>query len=275
MWIPIVLQVIAGQADGLQRIAVHPISPDQRNLAVQAATDNFVVTSYASGPDAKPLATRCELWREELQRKWLGQLKAENWNPKCEVVLHTSRDSYAGAVGPGAGRTSGSSLIRFDRGDVAMRRIDLLVDSRGNLPALRHELTHVVLSDRFGGREPPRWADEGIATLADSPRKRALHRRDCWRSLQDNTAFRLVELLRVNRLYSVEQQAAFYGQSLTLVSFLVQKKTSAEFVRFVELAMDEGYDYALAECYKIQDLNKLEKLWREHAISQLASGAKY
>ena len=43
---------------------------------------------------------------------------------------------------------------------------------RGDKPAeikrvLGHELTHVILADRFPTKQIPRWADEGIAVLSE------------------------------------------------------------------------------------------------------------
>ena len=39
-------------------------------------------------------------------------------------------------------------------------------------------MTHVVLADLLNGRQPPRWADEGMAILADTRDKQLLHERD-------------------------------------------------------------------------------------------------
>ena len=71
--------------------------------------------------------------------------------------------------------------------------------------ALSHELTHVVLADRFAGRQPPRWFDEGIATLADSTEKRALHHRDCCAAVRSGTFLRLVDVFRFDGFSTTEQ----------------------------------------------------------------------
>ena len=156
-----------------------------------ASSSNFIIRSHPGGPPASELLKTCQQLREQLQATWLGDISSAQWRPRCEVVVHGSRASYQQAVGRSAGQSYGSSLIKFESRQVVTRRIDLLPGADGRVSALAHELTHVVLADRFRGRQPPRWVDEGIATLADAPEKRRLHRRDCQYALHSGTAFPL------------------------------------------------------------------------------------
>ena len=184
---------------------------------------SFVVYSYRGGPAAEDMLQQCQSLREQLQTKWLGKMPCEPWQPNCEVVLHASRGSYVQAVGRGGTQTFGSSLIRSDGEKITHRRIDLLVNPQGQFTALSHELTHVVLADRFGAKPVPLWADEGIATLADSATKKSLHQRDCLAALRDGTNLRLVDLLHMEQFTSPHHVPAFYGQSLSLVHFLLDQ----------------------------------------------------
>ena len=226
-----------------------------------AITPSFIVRSYRDGPDADGVARMCDGLRRQLQTKWMGRASSAGWQPRCEVVLHATRSSYQSAVGRGAVRSRGSSLIQSDRGKVVSRRIDLLVSQRGLVTALPHELTHVVLADRFRGRRPPLWVDEGIATLADSEKKQALHDRDCHEALASGTLSHAIDIMTRDRLVSPRQVAPFYGQSLSLVRFLVQREGAAHFVSFVELALDKGYDRALAARYDIRGVAHLQRMW--------------
>lgn len=61
----------------------------------------------------------------------------------------------------------GSSWLDFVDKEVSKRRVDLLPDSTKALTALGHEMTHIVIADFFEGEQLPRWADEGMAILAD------------------------------------------------------------------------------------------------------------
>jgi hypothetical protein len=113
------------------------------------------------------------------------------------------------------------------------------------------------------GRQPPRWADEGIALLSDREEKQALHLRDCQHALRGGTALRLAEVARLERFTSDDEVAAFYGQSLSLVRYLVRQGSPGQFVDFVRAAMNQGYDKALRQNYQIDSLVQLERQWRQ------------
>ncbi len=232
--------------------------------ALFAESDNFRIHSYRNGPHAAELATRVEKMRSELQSVWLTGGADTQWQPRCEIVLHPTRAKYQQAVGGGA-QTSGSSFIRYHRGRMQTRRIDLLVFADGTMSALPHELTHVVLADRFKGRQPPRWVDEGVATLADSHEKRRLHHRDCQSALSSGKALRMMEILNLDQFTSAEQVPAFYGQSLVLVRFLASRDDLDTIIDFAETAMDDGYNRALQTHYGIESVATLERQWRTYA----------
>lgn len=236
--------------------------------ALAGKSENFDVRSFRSGPSAADVLNKCDALRAQCRRLWLASEKETTWRPRCTVVLHASRASYLQAVGRGGAQTSGSSLVRFDGDRVATRKVDVLVDGKGEVSALAHELTHVVLADRFGTRRPPRWLDEGIATLADTAAKQSLHERDCRRAIDGGSALRLVDLLPLEEFTSAAQVPAFYGQSLSLVRFLAERGEPAKIVDFAEAAMVEGYDRALKEYYGIDDVAALESRWREYAASR-------
>lgn len=236
----------------------------ETSSSLVAETANFRIHSYRNGPSAAELAERAEGMRTELQTVWLDGEADTAWRPRCEIVLHPTRAKYQQAVGGGA-QTWGSSFIRYQRGQMETRRIDLLVRANGTMSALPHELTHVVLADRFEGRQPPRWVDEGVATLADSHEKRKLHHRDCQHALHSGTALRVMELLSLERFTSAEQVPAFYGQSLVLVRFLASRDDLDTIIDFAETAMDDGYDRALQTHYGIDSVAALERQWHAYA----------
>lgn len=233
---------------------------------------SFAVYSYRGGPTNDSMLQRCEALRQQIQKTWLGTEICESWQPACEIVLHPSRSSYIRAIGNSGIRSFGSSLIRSDGTQVIKRRIDLLANG-GQFTALTHELTHVILADRFPAGHPPFWANEGIATLADSETKRSLHQQDCTTALRYGSSFRLIDLLRLDRFNSPHQAPAFYGQSLALVQFLVERDQPAKFVPFLELAREEGYDHALREVYDIDGVAHLETLWRDFVFSGYKSNS--
>lgn len=229
---------------------------------------SIVVRSYPGGPIASEVLREAATLRRDATERWCSGLSVEPWRPRCEIVLHATRSRYLRSVGSAGGQTTGSSLIDSSDGAILRRRVDLLVDGEGRCPALKHELTHVVLADWFRGSQPPPWADEGIATLADGAEKQALHRRDCRQALADGSAMHMVELVQLEQLSSREQAAAFYGQSLSLVAFLAERAEPNRLLPFVDLAESSGYDHALREVYAINGMGDLQGQWVRHELAK-------
>jgi hypothetical protein len=191
------------------------------------------------------------------------------------VVWHTNPESYLQAVGRGGAMTSGSSRVSFEGTHVSMRRIDVRGD-RGDRAwsALAHELTHVVLADRFGVGAVPRWADEGSAVLADSAAKQLRHHRDLIEAVESNRSLPFGEMAAVASSPSESQVATFYGQAASMVRFLAEQKPPRDFVRFIETANRAGYDQAAHEVYGYATVRELEAAWRTSIARQSATLAK-
>jgi hypothetical protein len=235
--------------------------------ALEAATDRFVVRSFSRRVDATALLEHAAMLHATLAERWLPQDKRPSWTPPCEIVVHADRTSYLRSVGTGGLATLGSTLVRFNGGKVVVRRIDLLADQASRpFETLGHELVHVLFAERFPQAPPPRWAEEGAALLADTVSKRSAHRRDFALSLRNGSAFRVHDLVRMNDYPPPTRVAAFYGQSLVLVDFLMRLGEPADFVHFVDRSMAIGHDAALREVYGIANAAHLEELWRERAI---------
>lgn len=227
-------------------------------------TSNFRVHASCSSSSvrlAQQVAGELEAARTELREKWLDGAADVAWSPRCEVVLHASMRSYVAHVGPGSERTRGSTLIRLGASGVALRRIDLFADPNRGLPeTLSHELTHVVLAERFHRRRLPRWADEGIAIVADTPSKQTRYLKDAQDLRRGET---LEDLLTRTNYPSPDRMSAFYGRSLSLVNYLLEIGSPAQLMSFVERAMDDGYDAALDAAYGIGGLAELESMWSQ------------
>jgi hypothetical protein len=209
--------------------------------------------------------------RTNLQQQWLATQPHLRWTPMCQVVLHATRASYLGSVGAEAANTTGCTSIKVDQGFVTLRRVDVCAENvERALSALSHELTHIVLTDRFKDRPLPRWADEGIATLADRIEKQDGHHRDLVQSQMRGGSFRIGELMATEDYPEPQRMAAFYGQSTSLVRFFVYRKSPAAFIRFVEMARTSGYDTALREIYEINGVAELDNLWSQYASTEAA-----
>ena len=227
-------------------------------------TRNLRILGLGSGPDALRWASECERLRSALREKWLGNPSSADWSPKCELMLHSTAAAYLKAVGADHADTAGASTLELEGRRVVARRIDIRADRPGWLNgALAHELTHLVLAEEFAQGELPLWAEEGMAVLADPDAKQQLHLRDLQQGWLQGAERRLAELLADGGLANRQETPVFYGQSLSLVKFLVDRKTPADFVQFLHKAEASGYDAALAQCYGLRGVADLEVQWRQ------------
>lgn len=236
-------------------------------------TANFQTCSEENESTARRTAEHAETLLAQLSLKWLGAAASKPWTPLCRIVLHRGRASYVAAVGQGSERTLGSSAITFNGGKITSRRIDLLaVDAEPFTNALPHELTHVILRDRFTSGTLPRWADEGMAMMADPRTKQGRHLQDLRTAMANSREFSAADLLTMNDYPRSDRRQAFYGQSVFVTKFLIARKDPRHFVKFLERAAAIGCDAALKECYNIPDTAQLDRLWRrELYTARLAS----
>lgn len=206
-------------------------------------------------------AVACERARDSIQATWAGEDAGKSWSPKCRVILQDA-SGYLAAVGEGGRRSSAAALVTRN-GDGFERRIDVRGDLlEAGLAALPHELTHLALADRFGGRPLPRWAEEGLASQADPAAKQATYRKMLTDDHRRQRTFRLVELATLYDYPPADRWGTFYAQSASLVGHLVRRKQPADFTRFLELSMAHGYDSALKKVYDVDSLAELERQWR-------------
>lgn len=233
---------------------------------------NFRIVGTGRSFLAENVRKECDAWRAKLVAHW-GLPSPDQWSPPCEVFIHADRGSYRSAVGPGGDATFGSSSIEFKGRDVSRRRLDLLPDARGELSALGHELTHVILADGFGGRQPPRWFDEGIAVLADHRDKQNRHLQDVSTALAQRTAFSVGELMSLDRYPGANRMGAFYGQSFSLTLLLSQHDAPEKLIPFMQHAFEHGYDDALRKVYRIEGVAGLQMLWRKYQLAAKPYGA--
>ena len=225
---------------------------------------NFRLFSRAAAPRGSTLTADFELLRQRLFSYWTENEKPASWSPKCDIVLHETDASYLAEVGSQAGSTVASSLLDDRGGKIVTRRIDVrgsCADWRRS--AFPHELTHIVLADRFVGKTLPRWADEGMAILADPVDKQTLHWRDLQTAMVRRQAFRTVELMELRDYPAANRWGPFYGQSASLVRFLLERESPKKFLDFVDICGKQGSAAALKSVYRIDSTAACEQAWRQ------------
>lgn len=240
-----------------------PGSGQAAERADRGAVRDIVV--FGTSPDlAASIAVHAAAMRREIQTTLLGSAAARPWVPACEIHVHADPAAFAQAVA-GAPRTAtGATSIEFLGDVVRLRRIDVVAAADGGIPAaLNHELVHCVLADRFPHGPPPRWADEGLATLFDSPAKQRGHDADFQAAAARGQAWPLAALMAVEaEPAEPARQRVFYGQSAAVVRWLLTRGDGATFLRFLDDAATNGTTNALRTHYRIDSLPTLEREWR-------------
>jgi hypothetical protein len=153
---------------------------------------------------------------------------------------------------------------------VTARRTDLRADHPQLLNAiLPHEVTHVVLADLFTAQQIPRWADEGIAVLAEPRAEQYLRAAELLEPLEKGRVFELSKLMAMD-YPDAKDWSLYYAQSVSLTRFLVEQGPRERFVQFVRDSHKKGNEAALRDVYKIGGFPELQERWVEYARKQVA-----
>ncbi|MBI3864952.1 MAG: hypothetical protein HY290_24005 [Planctomycetia bacterium] len=210
----------------------------------------------------------CETLRRQLQETWFGKASG-NWSPKCDIVVLPTVSEYSRTLGPGSEQSSGCASLDIEHEQVVKRRIDLRGDADDWLSAaLPHELTHIIVADRFTKRQIPRWADEGMAILAEPLAKRARRSAAMQHALARQRPQTAGELMAIGQYPSGDRRDAFLGQSASLVAYLLEQGSPDKFLEFVERSATHDYDRALADVYQIASRNRFEVAWQAQMFSR-------
>jgi hypothetical protein len=127
------------------------------------------------------------------------------------------------------------------------------------------------VAERFTQRRIPRWADEGMAILAEPAEKQERRRVALRQSLGGNQAFSARELSVLREYPAPARRDLFYGQSASLVAYLIERESPAKFLEFVELSTQGSPDQALAKVYGVARWDELENDWRARMLAPGAS----
>jgi hypothetical protein len=245
-------------------------APRQGQGWAVAETANFRIFHNQSHELAERVARVAESTRSAMARKWFGD-NSGAWNPRCDVYVHATGQDYSRATGVPA-TSPGHSTIRTEGERVLSRRIDLHADDANMLPGvLPHETTHVVLAGRFGDQPVPRWADEGMAVLAEPRDRIERHLRNLPMHRRDRQLFGVGQLMQLNDYPDPRYIGSFYAQSVSLVEFLSKEKGPRVFTQFLRDGMRGGYEAALRRHYGFHDFRELELHWQRYAFGNEAA----
>lgn len=205
---------------------------------------------------AEQLASRAECLRENQYRRLAGFFPSSVWNPRCKlnVIANLGR--------------SGASTIRYtDPSGVEYRQIDINLTNNGvKFEVLQHEVTHNVLAGLVG-KPAPRWADEGLAVLAEEGGFRRSWDALKLRKATRNNGLELREVIFADQY--PEDVVGFYAVSAVLTNYFISevggggdagRRKFMDFVLYYLTALrspdmkTRAYESALWEIYRVRSL---------------------
>ncbi|MDB5337139.1 MAG: hypothetical protein JWN70_2758 [Planctomycetaceae bacterium] len=235
-----------------------------------AESRNFRFHHHSQSNLVARLAVLCEDSRTAIRQRWLSAYGTANWSIKCDVFLYPTPTEYQQKTRFPAD-SWGFADLEIGEGKVWMRRLDLRSDNEARVFNVAvHELTHVILADRFAHKQIPRWADEGIALNSEPPARQKDMRGWLAAEIKQGRGFTLHQLLSMQQ-YPQNKHLGdlFYAQSGSLVEFLLSQNSDSEegVLRFVEGAQ-QGLDKPLSGV----TLTKLESEWKAWLMKSHAAG---
>jgi hypothetical protein len=126
---------------------------------------------------------------------------------------------------------------------------------------LRHELTHLALTDAVGGHHVPRWFDEGFAVHESGELPVARF----WALWDATVSKRLLPLADLDRSFPMDRYDVnvAYAESADFVRFLMRDADRARYGSLVDrVRAGVPFARALEDAYGT-DVAKLEYEWRE------------
>jgi hypothetical protein len=230
-----------------------------------AETVNFRLLHQGTRTLAEAVLRTAEQARAAQQRKWFGKPGAD-WSPKCRMYLYPSAEAYSEATGAPVNPGGGHTDIQAEEDRVLSRCIHVH-GSRGILlkGVVPHEVTHAVLAGRLGRGRVPRWADEGMAILAEAQPQIDIHFRYLPRWRADDALFDMRTLVQMRDYPQPRAIGPFYAQSVSLVDFLTRQKGAVHFADFVRDGESDGYAASLRKHYG-WSFAELERRWQRYAF---------
>lgn len=219
------------------------------SLGATAQTDNFHVTA-ATVEIARSVAERAEESRKLVAETWLGE-SLPAWSSRCRVKV---------SVGETASQGLTSYELRDGRnGDWEMELEGPLVELLDSV--IPHEVSHTIFASIFA-QPLPRWADEGVAMLAETQSEQ---RRQRLFSSQIVESKRRAPLRGILNLKEYPRDSSeimtIYSVGYSLSDYLVRSAGRQRYLEFLKRAEKEGWDKALQKTYGIDDIESLEVEW--------------
>jgi hypothetical protein len=227
------------------------------------ATASFRIL-HADPALADRVARVAEAARDEQCRRWLGESARGAWSPKCDIYIYPNKALFSRMTGQPED-SPGFSTMGLNGGRIVARRVNLRADHPNLLASvLPHEVTHVVLADLFPDQPIPRWADEGMAVLAEPVSEQGLRAADLADPLAAGRLFRVQDLMAMD-YPDGKYWGLYYAQSVSVTRYLVELDSPARFIQFLQASQDGGVEVQLRKHYQIDGFADLQRRWHTYA----------
>ncbi len=224
----------------------------KENMPLQAESANFKI--YATHPAlANVVLTELEKARKEIAVALTGEELAE-WSTPCEVYVSQARqDRGATLFYPKTLSDEELDTLRNTENldELRTRFRDLsepakveMAISGSSLQSIReniipHEVSHTITRYHLEVN-PPRWADEGIASYREGNSMKTSIRGSLMRAYADGRAIPIQRLVDTLEYPSGEQATwDFYCQGMALSEFLIRQQGMREFIDMLKQVSDE------------------------------------
>jgi hypothetical protein len=198
--------------------------------------------------------------RKALAVLWLGE-ELPTWPRRCPIRVKLTDRGVGGAT-----------AFAFDNGKVLSQDMQL----EGALDTLLadilpHEVAHTIVAHWYG-KPVPRWADEGVAGLAEGQRARARYEQTLLALLKEG---RMIPLRRLLPMREYPQDVmALFAQGYSLTAYLVGEGGHAKFLAFVKQGERDGWDRAAKKHYGHKTVDDLERDWLQSVRKNASRGEK-
>jgi len=259
-----IADVKPGEAPKKSSVVVRHLDKTQDGYKI-AETAHFRILHDQDKSMVEKVGVMAELTRSALQRKWFGE-EAVDWDGKCSIYLHADRENYLAKTKM---KNTLGHMRTLDYGGMFLRSIHLPCKEPSQvIDVLPHEVSHSVMAIRLQGRTP-RWADEGMAMLAETSAstQECLDRLPRYR--KKDSLFALEVLMQTDEADQFNTME-FYAQSTSLVQFLTSLKGPRVFTQFLRTYITKGggAEAALKKHYDIQSFGDLEARWQTFAFEK-------
>ncbi|MFA5147379.1 MAG: hypothetical protein WC515_08385 [Candidatus Omnitrophota bacterium] len=253
----------------------------------ESKSDHFVVYFTKDKKFAQDVLDKAEVYYERIARE-LGYPRYSEfwmWERRVKIYIYPDHASFI--------KATNQPNWSHGMADYRTKQIVSFTWSTGFLESLLpHEMAHLIFRDFVGFKgEVPLWLDEGVAQWAEEAKRgdmkrsvKQLYEEDTLLSLRDMMKLRLMDIRDQSRTYILStitkkgERASlilgtdnlitiYYLQSVSLVGFLIERYGSDSFAEFCRQLRDgKSLQDALSFAYptRIQNLNELEKRWREY-----------